>query len=66
MSAVSLELTQAGSGTSAIHAESGDTITIVLASTVGNSVLANAMVNLAGLSEITGVTFVASTAGNAS
>lgn len=64
--AVTLQLTQAGSGTTSIHANPGDTVTLVLASTVENTILANAVAALAGLSQVTGVTFTASALGNGS
>ena len=63
---VILELTQAGSGTNAIHAAKGDTITIALAETVHSSILANALVGLNGLANVLGVTFVLDSTGDAS
>lgn len=63
--AVVLDVTQSGSGSTKISAQPGDTITIELASTVESSVLANAVAQLAGLSAVTGVNFVANTSGGA-
>ena len=64
--AVTLDLIQSGSASTTIHAQSGDTLTFLLPATVQNQVMASAVAGLAGLSDITGVTFVASAAGNGS
>jgi hypothetical protein len=62
---VVLDLTQSGSGSTEIHAEPGDTITLELASVVSNSVLAAAIAGLQGLGKLLGVTFAINTAGGA-
>jgi hypothetical protein len=61
-----LTATQSGSGSTAINAASGDTITLVLAATVENDVLAAANAYLQTITPVTGVSFAFSTAGNAS
>jgi hypothetical protein len=64
--AVTLELTQAGSGTNVIHAQPGDTITIAAASVVNNAQIAAAASALTQLTTITGVKFAIDTTGDAS
>lgn len=64
--AVVLDLTQSGSGSTEIHAEPGDTITLELASAVSNSVLAAAVTGLTGLGNMLGIKFAINTAGEAS
>jgi hypothetical protein len=64
--AVTLTLTQSGSGSTKIHAQPGDTVTIAAASTVHNSQLAAANTAIQQLSAITGVKFVIDATGSAS
>jgi hypothetical protein len=61
-----MDITQSGSSSTEIHAESGDTLTFKLNETVWNNQLAFAVGQLnSALGGITGVSFVASSAGNA-
>lgn len=64
--AVTLELTQAGSAATVIHAQPGDTITFAAASVVNNAQLAAAAASLQQLTTITGVKFAIDTTGDAS
>lgn len=65
--AVSLDITQSGSGSTEIHAAPGDTITLQLNETVYNNVLDQGADQLNSLLEpVCGVTFAFSNAGGAS
>ena len=68
MASVTLDLIQSGSGSTTLHVENGDTLTFLLQDTIGNQedALENAFAGLGGLADVTGVTFVASLAGNGS
>lgn len=59
-------LVQSGSGSTQISAASGDTVTLELAATVENDILASANAYLQGLTPPTGVNFAINTAGSAS
>ena len=63
--AVILDLTQSGSGDTKISAESGDVVTLELASVVNNKVLAAAVTGLQGLGDVLGVTFAINASGGA-
>lgn len=64
--AVVLDITQSGSGSTEIHAQAGDTVTLLLSETVYSNVLDQAADQLNSiLGPVTGVTFAFSNAGNA-
>ena len=65
MAAVTLDILQTGSGSHSLSVQTGDTVTLELASVVENSVLANAVSALAGLGQVTGITFAVNATGGA-
>lgn len=65
MAAVSLKLLQSGSGTTALHCQPADVVTIQLAETVESPALDEAVAACDGLTNVTGVVFAFSNAGGA-
>lgn len=66
MAAVSLDVIQSGSGSTEIHAQPNDVITLQLSETVHSNVLDVAIAAFDGITDVTKVAFAFSNAGGAS
>jgi hypothetical protein len=63
--AVVLDIIQSGSTSATLHVQPGDAVTLELASTVENPVLASKISDLQALGAILGITFAINTSGGA-
>jgi hypothetical protein len=63
--AVVFDIIQSGSTSATLHVQPGDTVTLELASTVENPVLASKIADLQALGAILGITFAINTSGGA-